>query len=132
MVKPIHNMLKQNQVFSYNDTTEKDFVEIKNAISYASVLAKPIFAKDLIIYTNATKDTISTILLQRYDHNNEQPIAYMSQSLSKDEFKYTLIEKYTFVLVKVIETCCHFNIGKYTQLKVPLPAINCFFTNTLF
>jgi hypothetical protein len=33
MVKPIHNMLKKDRSFSWNDTTKKDFVEIKNAIS---------------------------------------------------------------------------------------------------
>jgi hypothetical protein len=56
MVKPIHNMLKQYQSFSWNDDTEKYFVEVKKAISSAPVLAKPNFEKDFIIYTNATKE----------------------------------------------------------------------------
>jgi hypothetical protein len=47
MVKPIHNLLRQDQAFSWNDTTEKDFVDIKNAISSAPVLAKPDFSKIL-------------------------------------------------------------------------------------
>jgi hypothetical protein len=130
MVKPIHNMLKQDRSFSWNDDTEKDFVEIKNAISSAPVLAKPDFEKDFIIYTNATEEAISAILLQKDDHNNEQPIAYMSQSLSDDEFKYTLIEKHTFSLVKAIEKFHHFILGKHTQVKVPLPAVKFFLSQT--
>jgi hypothetical protein len=66
-------------------------------------LEKLDFEKYFIIYTNATEEAIPTILLQKDDHNNEQLIAYMSQSLSEDEFKYTLIEKHTFSLVKASE-----------------------------
>jgi len=54
-------------------------VEIKNAISSALVLANPNFAKDFIIYTNATKEAIFAILLQKDDHTNEQPIACTSE-----------------------------------------------------
>jgi hypothetical protein len=38
----------------------------------------------------------------------------MSQSLSYDEFKYTLIVKHTFSLVKAIEKFQHFILGKHT------------------
>jgi len=54
------------------------------------------FEKDFIIYTNATEETIFAILRQKEDHNNEQPISYMSQILSHDEFRYNLIEKKNF------------------------------------
>ena len=57
----------------------------------------------------------------------------MSQSLSDDEFKYTLIEKHTYSLVKSIEKFLHFILGKHTQLKVPLHVVNFFsFSNTSF
>jgi hypothetical protein len=54
----------------------------------------------------------------------------MSQSLFDDEFKYTLIEKHTFSLVKAIEKFCHFILGKHTQVKVPLPAVKFFLSQT--
>jgi hypothetical protein len=95
-------------------TIENVFLGIKNAISSAPILAKPNFAKDFIIYTNVIKEFISAILLQKDDHNNEHPIAYMSQSLPKDEFKHTLIEKHTIALVKAIEKFCHFILSKHT------------------
>jgi hypothetical protein len=38
-------MLKQYRSFSWNDITENDFVEIKNAISSAPVLEKLDFEK---------------------------------------------------------------------------------------
>lgn len=47
MVKPIHNLLKQNQVFSWTDITKKDCVDIKTAISYALILLKHDLSKNL-------------------------------------------------------------------------------------
>jgi hypothetical protein len=72
------------------------------------------FDKDFIIYTNSTEEAIYVILLQKDDQKNEQPIAYMSQSLSNDEIKYSLIEKQNFSLVKAIEKFFHFILGKHT------------------
>jgi hypothetical protein len=130
MVKPIHNMLKHDQSFSWMEDVEKYFVGIKKEISSAPVLVKPDFDKDFIIYTNSTKEAIYVILLQKDDQNNEQPIAYMSQSLSDDEIKYSLIEKHTFSLVKAIEKFRHFILGKHTQVKVPLPAVKFLLSQT--
>jgi hypothetical protein len=130
MVKMIHNMLKQDRAFSWNAITEKDFVEIENAISYVPILEKPDFAKVFIIYTNTTKEFIYVIVLQKDYHNNEQPITYMSQILSEDEFKYTLIEKHTFSLVKANEKFHHFILGKNTHVKSPFPAVKFFLLQT--
>jgi hypothetical protein len=61
-------------------------------------LTKSNFEKDLIIYTNATEEAISAILLQKDDRDNNQPIYYMRQISSDDEFKYTLIENILILL----------------------------------
>jgi hypothetical protein len=78
IVKPINNILKQDQYFSWTYDVEKDFINIKRAISSAPVLAKLDFEKDFIIYTNATEEAIYAIIFQNDDQNNEKPIAYMS------------------------------------------------------
>jgi hypothetical protein len=114
MVKPIHNMMKHDQYFSWTKNVERYFVGVKRAISSAPVLAKSDFDKDFIIYTNSIEEGISAILMQNDDQNNEQPMAYMSQSLSDDEIKYYLVEKHTFALVKAILKFHHFILGKQT------------------
>jgi hypothetical protein len=130
MVKPIHNLLKQDRSFSWTDDVENAFLRIKKSISSALVLAKPDFEKDFIIYTNATKEAISAILLQNDDQNNEKPVAYMSHSLSDDEIKYSYIEKHAFSLVKAIEKFRHFILGKHTQVRVPFPAVKFLLSQT--
>ena len=130
MVNPIHNILKQDSSFSWTNDVENAFLRIKKAIISTPVLAKPDFEKDFIIYTNATKEAISTILLQCDDQNNEKPVAYMSQSLSDDEIKYFYIEKRVFTLVKAIEKFHHFILGKHTQVKVPLHVVKFLLSQT--
>jgi hypothetical protein len=102
MVKPIHNLLKQYHSFSWTYEVKNAFLRIKKAISSAPVLGKLDFEKDFIIYTNATEEAISAILLQCDDQSNEKHVAYMSQILSYNEIKYSYIEKNVFSLVKAI------------------------------
>ena len=90
MVKPIHNLLKQDHSFYWIDDVENS-LGINKAISSAPVLAKPDFEKEFMLYTNATKEAIFSILMQNDDQGNEKLVSYKSQSLSDDEFKYSYI-----------------------------------------
>jgi hypothetical protein len=123
MVKPIHNLLKQDRSFSSTDDVENAFVGIKKEISSASVLVKPDFEKDFMIYTNSIEEAVFAILIHHDDQGNEKPVAYMIQILSDDEFKYSFIEKNAFALVKAVEKFLHFILGKHMLVKVPLPAV---------
>jgi hypothetical protein len=78
MVKPLHNLLKQDRSFSWIDDIENAFLRINKEINSASVLEKLDFEKDFIIYTNATEEAIFAILLQSDDQKNEKPVTYMS------------------------------------------------------
>jgi hypothetical protein len=76
-----------------------------------------------MIYTNATEEAVSSILMQCDDQVNEKPVAYMIQSFSYDEFKYSFIEKHAFSLLKAVEKFRHFILGKHMLVKVPLPVV---------
>jgi hypothetical protein len=123
MVKPIHNLLKKERSFSWTNDVENAFVGIMKEISSAPVLAKPYFEREFTISTNANEEAFFAIIMQNDDQGNEKLVAYMSQSLSDDEFKYSFIEKHVFSLVKAIEKFRHFILGKHTLFKVPLISI---------
>jgi hypothetical protein len=103
MVKPIHNFLKQDHSFSWTDYVENDFIRIKKEISSAPVLVKLYFEKENSIYTNATEEAVYSILMQCDDQVNEKLVAYMSQILLDDEFKYSYIEKHAFTLLELLK-----------------------------
>jgi len=130
IVKPIHNLLKANQTCVWNKQANKSFLKIKDALSSAPVLATPNFSKDFILHTNATEEAIAAILMQKKLQNDEQPIAFMSQSLSDVAIQYRLIEKHAYALVKAIEKFRHYILGKHTIVKVPLHAVKYLLSQT--
>jgi len=71
MVKPIHNMLKQDQYFSWMEYVKRDFLEIKKAIKSAPILEKTDFNKEFMIYTKSIEAVIYVVLLQKDGQNNE-------------------------------------------------------------
>jgi hypothetical protein len=83
-----------------------------------------------MIYTNSTEEAVFAILMQNYDQGNEKPVAYMSQILFDDEFKYYFIEKHPFSLVKAVEKFCQFILGKHTLVKVPFLAVKFLLSQT--
>jgi len=96
IVKPIHNLLKANQTFIWDEKANNSFLKIKDALSFALVLATPNFSKDFIVYMNATEEAISTILIQKNSQNVEQPIAFMSQIFPDSTVQYSLIKKHSY------------------------------------
>lgn len=53
ITKPIHNLLKRDHVFKWDDSAQRYFISIKEAISPTLALEKPNFIKEFSIYTNA-------------------------------------------------------------------------------
>lgn len=130
IVKPIHNLLKTNQSFIWDEQANASFLKIKYVLSFAPVLATPDFSRDFIVYTNATEEAISTILMRKNLQYDEKLIAFMSQSLPDSVVQYSLIEKHAYSLVKAINKFRHYIIGKHTIVKVPLPVIKFMLSQT--
>ena len=85
--------------FDWDNNRQSAFTAIKGAIAFASVLAKPDFNRDFLLYTNATEEAISAILIQTNPEGYERPIAFMSHSLTDAEFKFPYVEKHALALV---------------------------------
>jgi hypothetical protein len=54
----------------------------------------------------------------------------MSQSLSEDEFKYTLIKNIHFLLLNLLRNFVISFLAKHTQVKVPLHAVKFLLSQT--
>jgi hypothetical protein len=83
-----------------------------------------------MIYMNAIEEAIYAILMQCDDQGNEKLVAYMSQILFDDYFKYSFIKKHDFSLVNDVEKFLHFILGKHALVKVPLPTVKFFLSRT--
>ena len=62
----------------------------------------------------------------------EQLIDFMRQILSNMGMKYSFIEKHAYSFVKSIEKFRHLILGKYTEIRTPLPSIKFCCPKTFF
>jgi hypothetical protein len=56
-----------------------------------------------MIFSFASQDTRAGVLLQKNKDDYEQPITFMSKTLSDAELKYSIIEKQAYALVKSLK-----------------------------
>jgi len=102
IVKTINLLLKKDQRFEWTENIQRDFNNIKHAISTAPVLISLNFNKYFIIYSFASEETIASILTQRNSKGEELTISFMSKTIHDYELKYSDIEKHTLSLVKAV------------------------------
>ena len=67
------------------------------------MLVSPNFAKNFILFYFSSEHTIVGVLLQKYEHNFERPIAYYSRTLRDYPLVYDIMEKQAYALVKALK-----------------------------
>lgn len=93
MVKPPTTMLKKNMIFTWTKEGRANFEEIKAAIASTPALINPNFDKVFILYTLGGESSISAVLTQLNDVDEEQPITFFSEGIKDYEDKYSYMEK---------------------------------------
>jgi hypothetical protein len=104
IVKLITYMLKKHREVKWTTESKASFERVKKSIGKAPVLASRDYTKELLIFSFAFEHTITTILLQKNDEGFEKPIAFFSKSLRDGEFKYDILEKQAYAMVKALKT----------------------------
>lgn len=121
-------MMSEKQAFKWNEEGKKEFESIKEAIGHAPILVNPYFKKDFIIYCYASEHTLSGILLQKNEDNEEVPIYFMSVPLKKHELKYSLMEKQAYAVVKAVKQFRYYIIHSHAVIYVPHSAVKSILT----
>jgi hypothetical protein len=85
LVKHITAMLRKGDEVRWTAEPRKSFVQIKKALTEAPVLVSLDYSKDFLIFSFSSCDTVATILLQKNDQGQEQPIAFFSKALRDAE-----------------------------------------------
>lgn len=96
--KPLTNLLKQNQQFSWSDLCQDSFSYFKNILTNEPLLQYPNFSIPFIITTDASNFAIGAILSQG-KIGSDLPIAYASRTLNKAETNYNTTEKELLAIV---------------------------------
>ena len=86
-------MIKKNAIFKWDLPEKEAFKKIKQAIAEAPSLQSPDFSRSFILYTFALDSSLTAVLMQKDENNDERPISFMSTILQGAELNYPKIEK---------------------------------------
>jgi hypothetical protein len=112
-------LLKKDIKFKWDDKYLQYFEDIKNAISQALVLISPDYSRDFMIFSFASQDTITCVLLQKDTDDCESTIEFMRKFLRDSKLNYSINEKQAYALVKSLRHLRNY-VG-YNNIKVYVP-----------
>lgn len=99
---PLTNLLRKHARFVWTDECESAFQTLKNHLVAAPVLSCPDFSKTFTIQCDASDYGIGAALTQEFD-DGEKVICYLSQSLSRQQRKFSTTEKECLAVLWAIE-----------------------------
>lgn len=92
MGNPLTTILKMNMFFTQTREGRASFEEIKESITSTPTLINPNFDNHFILYTLGAESSISAILTQLNDTNEEQLITFFSEGLKDYDDKNSYVE----------------------------------------
>jgi hypothetical protein len=74
-------MIHKDAKFKWDDELKEAFSNIKTSISQAPVFRSPDFNRYFFLYTFSSDQSLSMVLTQKDDENNEAPVSFMRTNL---------------------------------------------------
>ena len=92
-LRPLYQLLKADQLWRWTKTEEETFKASKDLLLSSQLLVHYDSTKELILACDASQYGIGAVLAHRLADGTEQPIGYVSRTLSRAEQNYSQIEK---------------------------------------
>ncbi len=87
VLAPLHNLLKKNVPFRWDDNCQKSFDFVKNCLCNEPCLAIFNPNKETKVYTDASLEGIGAVLKQKQEDGTFKPVAYFSKKLNEYQKK---------------------------------------------
>ncbi|GFY05467.1 hypothetical protein TNCV_218491 [Trichonephila clavipes] len=111
---PLHKLTEAKQKFIWTDDCNNAFDMLKEALISAPILEYPEIGKHFILDTDASHESIETVLSQGVDG---QKSAYFSKCLSKPERNFCVTRKKLLAFVKAVEHFHPYLLGRRFLLR---------------
>ncbi|CAC5379235.1 unnamed protein product [Mytilus coruscus] len=117
IAKPLFDLTKKDKKFHWNQDCEDSFLELKNKLMSAPILAFPqVGGNNFILDTDASAYAIGAVLSQVQD-GKERVIAYGSRCLDKAERNYCVTRREMLAVVFFTKYFKHYLLGRKFLLR---------------
>jgi hypothetical protein len=123
MVRPLHNLIKNDVQYHWGALENLAFNSIKKAIIDAPSLVSPEFLQDFTLYTFSFDRSDVVFLTQKNTENNEVPIAFMSSSFKGAEINYPAVDQQAYSFFKEVNNFRSYLLKSRTHIIVPYLAV---------
>ena len=103
LAAPLTEIVKKSVGFKWGSEQDHAFIEIKERLCSALLLALPYFYKTFEIECDASGIGMGAVLMQE-----KRPIAYFSEKLNGATLNYPTYDKELYALVRQLETWQHY------------------------
>ena len=107
VVVPLTNLLRAKVKFDWSPQCELAFVNVKNLISSAPVLAAPRLGDPFQLQVDASNLGTGAALLQAGPDGIEHPVGFFSRKFNSYQLNYSIIEKEALALIWALQ---HFEV----------------------
>ena len=113
---PLYQLLHKNQEWQWSAKQDKAYNDAKHLLTTSQVLTHFDSSKPLLLACDASPYGVGAVLSHVVDGDKEQPIAYISRSLSAAERKYSQLDKEALAIVFGASRFHQFKYGRqFTQ-----------------
>ncbi len=113
---PLRKVTNEKNVFEWGQQQETAWKMLKEKLAQEPVLKYYDAQKDILVSSDASKDGIGCVILQRHD-NTWCPVAYASRTFTECEARYAQIEKETLCIVYAHERFHQYLYGRTYEVE---------------
>lgn len=124
--QPLHRLCKKNVEFIWDESCQKAFETLKNALTTAPVLAFPDYTRKFYISVDASFYAVGGYI-SNSPPPNDKPIEYFSKALSDTQKNYATTHKELLAIILAIERFQHYIWGKHFVLYTDHEALTYLF-----
>ncbi len=108
IAKPLNKLTQKDVPFVWDSDCEKAFNTLKHSLTSSPIVCHPNYSSPWLLYTDASNDSIGSVLAQKGDDGKERVIAYFSAALNKTEKKWSTFDREFYAIIASVRRFKHY------------------------